>query len=56
MELPKQTLQPQQMTEQIRQQAYEIYVSRNGAPGDEVQDLLQAERALGPEQNNKQST
>ncbi len=32
--------------EQIRLRAYDIYVSRAGAPGDEVQDWLQAEREL----------
>lgn len=37
-------------TEQIRQRAYEIYVSRGGAPGDEVQDWLQAERELHSKQ------
>jgi hypothetical protein len=50
MEPPKQTSQTQPMPEQIRQRAYEIYLSRNGAPGDEVQDWLQAERELSPEQ------
>ena len=49
-ESPKKTLQPQPTAEQIRQRAYEIYVSRNGAPGDEVQDWLQAEHELSPEQ------
>ncbi|MGA2511096.1 MAG: DUF2934 domain-containing protein [Candidatus Acidiferrales bacterium] len=34
----------------MRQRAYEIYVSRNGAPGDEVQDWFQAERELSTEQ------
>jgi hypothetical protein len=32
--------------EQIRQRAYEIYLSRSGAAGDELQDWLQAEREL----------
>ena len=50
MEPPKQSLHTQPMTEQIRQRAYEIYVSRNGAPGDEVQDWLQAERELSSKQ------
>ncbi len=45
-EPPKQALQTQPMPEQIRHRAYEIYSSRNGAPGDEVQDWLQAEREL----------
>jgi len=45
-ESSKQTSQTQPTLEQIRQRAYEIYVSRNGAPGDEVQDWLQAEREL----------
>jgi hypothetical protein len=30
----------------IRVRAYEIFVAREGAPGDEVQDWLQAEREL----------
>lgn len=50
MEPPKQTSQTQPTPEQIRQRAYEIYVSRNGTPGDEAQDWLQAERELSPEQ------
>lgn len=50
MESPEPTLQPQPTPEQIRQRAYEIYSSRNGAPGDEVQDWLQAERELRSEQ------
>ncbi len=33
-------------TEQIRNRAYEIYVSRGDAPGDELQDWLLAEREL----------
>ena len=32
--------------EQIRQRAYEIYLSRGDQPGDEFQDWLQAEREL----------
>lgn len=32
--------------EAIRQRAYEIYCSRNGAPGTELEDWLQAEREL----------
>ena len=47
----KQVLQTQPTPEQIRRRAYEIYVSRNGALGDEVQDWLQAERELSPEQS-----
>jgi hypothetical protein len=30
----------------IRIRAYEIFVARAGAPGDEVEDWLQAEREL----------
>jgi hypothetical protein len=33
-------------TEQIRNRAYDIYVSRDDAPGDELQDWLLAEREL----------
>lgn len=32
--------------EQIRARAYEIYLSRNGAPGDPGADWAQAEREL----------
>ncbi len=32
--------------EEIRFRAYEIYVSRNGKPGRELDDWLQAEREL----------
>lgn len=32
--------------EEIRQRAYEIYLSRNGASGNEVEDWLQAEREI----------
>ena len=45
-ESSKETSQNQPTTEHIRERAYEIYLSRNEAPGDEVQDWLQAERAL----------
>lgn len=49
----KQTSQTQPAPEQIRQRAYEIYVSRNGVPGDEVQDWLQAERELSSGSHKK---
>ena len=32
--------------EEIRQRAYEIYLERNGRPGDELDDWLRAEREL----------
>ena len=32
--------------EAIRERAYEICCSRNGAPGNEIEDWLQAEREL----------
>jgi hypothetical protein len=32
--------------DEIRQRAYEIYVSRNGQAGDAIQDWLQAEHEL----------
>lgn len=40
------TAENEPTVEQVRQRAYEIYASRNGAPGDEVQDWLQAEDEL----------
>jgi len=45
-ETPKMISEYESTTEQIRQRAYDIYVSRAGGPGDEVQDWLQAEREL----------
>jgi hypothetical protein len=42
----KQMMRAEPMTEQIRNRAYEIYVSRGNAPGDELQDWLLAEREL----------
>ena len=32
--------------EEIRRRAYEIYLERNGSPGDELDDWLRAEREL----------
>lgn len=32
--------------EQIRERAYEIYLARNGKPGSDLEDWLQAEREL----------
>jgi hypothetical protein len=32
--------------EKIRERAYQIYVSRNGGPGDAVSDWLEAEAQL----------
>ena len=32
--------------QEIRDRAYEIYLQREGQPGDEVEDWLQAEREL----------
>jgi hypothetical protein len=42
----KQVMRGEPTTEQIRNRAYEIYVSRGDAPGDESQDWLLAEREL----------
>jgi hypothetical protein len=35
-------------TDQIQLRAYEIYLERCGAPGNELQDWVQAERELLP--------
>ena len=43
---PKEIARNEPTAEQIRQRAYEIYLSRIGTPGDELQDWLQAEREL----------
>lgn len=45
-ETSKEIPQNESTTERIRERAYDIYVSRAGAAGDEVQDWLQAEREL----------
>jgi len=42
----KQVRRAEPTTEQIRNRAYEIYVSRGDAPGDEQQDWLLAEGEL----------
>ena len=42
----KQVMRGEPTNEQIRNRAYEIYVSRGNAPGDELQDWLLAEREL----------
>lgn len=43
----KEKIPPKESTiEDIRLRAYEIFVARAGAPGDEVQDWLQAEHEL----------
>jgi hypothetical protein len=42
----KQVMRGEPTTEQIRNRAYEIYVSRGNAPGDDLQDWLLAEREL----------
>ena len=51
VKLPSQAMKAEPTPEQIRQRAYEIFQSRNGAPGDEVQDWLQAESELSGKQS-----
>ncbi len=34
------------LEDEIRRRAYEIYLERNGSPGDECQDWLTAEREI----------
>lgn len=34
------------LEDEIRRRAYEIYLERNGSPGDECQDWLSAEREV----------
>jgi hypothetical protein len=43
--------QPEPTTEQIAQRAYEIYQSRGGTEGQDIDDWLEAERQLrrGPQ-------
>jgi len=40
------TLQTARLEEEIRQRAYELYLERNGSPGDQNQDWLVAEREV----------
>jgi DUF2934 family protein len=37
--------------EQVRQRAYELYMQRGGAPGDDVDDWLAAERQVDAERS-----
>lgn len=41
--------------EQIRMRAYEIHLARNGNPGSELDDWLQAESELTPVMNMTQA-
>jgi hypothetical protein len=45
-EPPAITITPAISEEEIRARAYEIYLDRNGEPGDPVQDWLRAEAEL----------
>jgi hypothetical protein len=42
-------------TEEIQLRAYEIYLDRNGAPGNELDDWVQAERQLLDKRGAKKS-
>jgi hypothetical protein len=42
------TVKSRPTPEQIQLRAYEIYLERRGAPGNELQDWVQAERELLP--------
>jgi hypothetical protein len=42
--------------EQIQLRAYEIFLGRCGAPGNELQDWLQAERELAPRRKSPVKT
>ena len=46
VEEPRKTVQDVRLEEEIRQRAYEIYLERNGSPGDQAQDWLIAEREV----------
>jgi hypothetical protein len=43
---PKRNIIPINLEDEIRQRAYEIYEERNGAPGDQHEDWLRAEREV----------
>lgn len=40
------TVQESRLEDDIRRRAYEIYLERNGSPGDEYEDWLSAEREI----------
>lgn len=42
----RKNLQDARLEDEIRRRAYEIYLERNGSPGDEYQDWLSAEREV----------
>jgi hypothetical protein len=42
----RKTVQETRLEDEIRLRAYEIYLQRNGSPGDENQDWLIAEREI----------
>ena len=42
----RKTLHDTRLEDEIRRRAYEIYLERNGSPGDENQDWLVAEREI----------
>lgn len=42
----KNASKPMPTEDQIRLRAYQIYLARNGAPGDAMADWIQAEREL----------
>ena len=42
----RRSLQDARLEDEIRLRAYEIYLERNGSPGDEHQDWLTAEREI----------
>jgi DUF2934 family protein len=42
----RKNLQDARLEDEIRRRAYEIYLERNGSPGDEHQDWLSAEREV----------
>ncbi len=46
IEEARKTAPDSKLEEEIRRRAYEIYLARNGSPGDECQDWLIAEREV----------
>ncbi len=42
----RKNIQEARLEDEIRRRAYEIYLERNGSPGDECQDWLTAEREV----------
>jgi len=53
---PRKDTVPDNLEEQIRQRAYELYLERGSKPGHESEDWLIAEREVRSRQMNRQAS